>query len=253
VGGTNALLTLDTTNAVTAAAQLGTPAFIRRPGGFDTWDNQGVPTLTAGVSVPSYPTQTGLQIALSASIAGGWIYPLTLPPLPPQGVAIEVDIADQSTDVEVMVMPIARFGGGTVTGFVMQHYGALQQIDSRLVDLAPPPPTPPPPQLGTVDAVSWNMNTQFPTTPNFNRAINKVRYEVVADGPQTPARWRVSGFARNTAGNGISESIASGVSGVSSPVVAWDGLPQPTLGLGLFRLSVGTGSILLTRVQVFPL
>jgi|694.fasta_scaffold03047_36 hypothetical protein len=242
------LLNVSMTNAVTAAAQLGTPTFVRRSGGFNTWDGLGIPTLTAGVSVPSYPSQTGLRFALSATIAGGWVYPLSgLTSIPANGIAIEVDIGAQDSGIEVMVMPIARFAAGNVTGFSMRHFDNQSQIQSNLVDLAGPAPN-----TGTVQG-AWSMNYAFPTTPNLNRSLNKVRYEVVADGPQTPARWRVSGFASNTAALGIVQTNVAGVSGAADAVPAWDGQARPTLGLGIYRFGSGTGSMVLTRIQVFPL
>lgn len=243
------LLDVSTTDATAAAAQLGTPTFVRRPGGFTTWDGLGIPTLTAGVSVPSYPSQTGLQLTLSATIAGGWVYPLSgLNSIPTGGVAIEVDIGAQDSGIEVLVMPIARFSGGNVTGFSMRHFNNFSQIDSNLVDLAGPAPN-----TGTVGSAAWNMNFGFPTTPNLNRSLNKIRYEVVADGPQTPARWRVAGFASNTAALDISPPNAAGVSGAADAVTAWNGQARPTLGLGIYRAGSGTGSMVLTRIQVFRL
>jgi hypothetical protein len=248
-GGSSALLSVSMTNAVTAAAQLGAPTFVRRPGGFSTWDGLGIPTLTAGVSVPSYPSQTGLQFTLSATIAGGWVYPLSgLTSIPASGVALEVDIGAQDSGIDVMVMPIARFSGGNVTGFSMRHFDNQAQIDSNLVDLAGPSPN-----TGTVQSIAWNMNYAFPTTPLLSRSLNKIRYEVVADGPQTPARWRVSGFASNTAALNISPPNAAGVSGAADAVPAWDGQARPTLGLGIYRFGSGTGSMVLTRIQVFAL
>jgi hypothetical protein len=242
------LLDVSTTNATAAAAQLGTPTFVRRPGGFTTWDGLGIPTLTAGVSVPSYPSQTGLQFTLSATIAGGWVYPLSgLNSIPAGGVAIEVDIGAQDSGIEVVVMPIARFAAGNVTGFSMRHFDNQSTIQSNLVDLAGPAPN-----TGTVQG-AWNMNYAFPTTPNLNRSLNKIRYEVVADGPQTPARWRVAGFASNTAALGVVQTTVAGVSGAADAVTAWDGQARPTLGLGIYRFGSGTGSMVLTRIQVFRL
>jgi hypothetical protein len=242
------LLSVSMTDATAAAAQLGTPTFVRS-GGFTTWDGLGIPTLTAGVSVPSYPSQTGLRFALSATISGGWVYPLSgLTSIPAGGVAIEVDIGAQDSGIEVMVMPIARFAAGNVTGFSMRHFNNFSQIDSNLVDLAGPAPN-----TGTVGGAAWSMNFGFPTTPNLNRSLNKIRYEVVADGPQTPARWRVAGFASNTAALGVVQTTVAGVSGAADAVTAWNGQARPTLGLGIYRAGSGTGSMVLTGIRIYAL
>lgn len=249
-GGGSALLDVSMVNAVTAATQLGTPLFVRRPGGFNTWDDQGLPTLTSSVPVQSYSTDVGLRFDLSASIAGGWIYPLTgAGVLPTVGVVLEVDIAEQSNDdIEVVVMPIARFASGNVTGFAMRHRRHLQQVDSELVDLAAPAPN-----RGTLAGSGWAMNSQWPTTPNLARALNRVRYEVKADGPQTPARWRIVGKFSCAAGLGVDDTEVSGVSGAADAVVAWDGLARPTLGFGIYRVSSGTGSVVVSRIRVTAL
>jgi hypothetical protein len=262
------LLDVSMTDAVTAAAQLGTPAFVRS-GGNNTWDPpvSPVPTLTAGIAVPSYPTDTGLRLTLptttasGGNISGTWMYPLTgLASIPTAGVAIEVDIAHQDSGVLFFVAPIARFSGGSMSsGMVMQHESAFSQINSYQVYTETGQPFP------RIAGASSVLNYGFPTTPNFNRAINKVRYEVKADGPQTPARWRISAFASNTAGLGIDQTTAGGASGAANPIdngvgppvpipQYWDGLARPTLGIGIGRSGAAlNGSVLLTRIQVFAL
>lgn len=255
--GNNALLSVSMTNATTAAAQLGTPAFVRSgPLGYDP-PVTTAPILTTGIAVPSYPTDTGLRIELAQTTSGLWMYPLTgLASIPANGVAIEVDIANQTSGMLFYVMPIARFTAGEMaSGMAMQHWENFSQIDSYQIYTEPAQPFA---RLGTAGSV---MNYGFSTTPNYNRSISKVRYEVKADGPQTPARWRISAFASNTASNGINPTAAAGVSGVTNPIDNgvgntprfWDGLPRPTLAIGIGRSSPGLGNVLLTRIQVFPL
>lgn len=265
---TETLLNVSVTDAVTAAAQLGTPVFVRS-GGNNTWDPpvSPVPTLTAGIAVPSYPTDTGLRLTLptttasGGNISGTWMYPLTgLASIPTAGVAIEVDIANQDGGVLFFVAPIARFSGGSMSsGMVLQHESAFSQITSYQVYTETGQPFP------RIAGASSVLTYGFPTTPNFNRAINRVRYEVKADGPQTPAQWRISAFASTTAGLGINQTNAGGASGaanaidngVGPPVPIpryWDGLARPTLGIGIGRSGAAlNGSVLLTRIQVFAL
>ena len=237
----------NTTHASTALAALGTPVFVRHAGGGGgTTGYEGLGTPTASiVGMQSMPSRPVLRLTFSASIRGGWLFPLlAAASIPAEGCAIEVELAGRSTDHELVVMPLVKNGGGPVIGFGM-HQDGTTSVTCRLYAAGSGG------VYGAPAGSGYGTTPAYGTTPDYTKAPTHLRVEVRRASGFTPARWELRAWLTTRVSGAVN---AWGLSGVSHAVVAWDGLDMSAIAVGMHNAgAAAAGSIDIAHMRVLPL